>query len=114
MEAIENYINNPPQHKTLVTKLLYRNDGTIIGLTEDSVSEDQLWIPADRKEFESKYGLATHWLRVMDGKIVDIKPKAASKTMLEPGSDWQADKTFRLIAGDESQDTDGWSKKSDN
>ena len=115
IEAMENYINNPTQRKPTVTKLLYRNDGTIIGLTEDSVSEDQLWIPADREEFETKYGSATHWLRVVDGKVIDTKPKpTANKINLEPGNTWQADKTFRLIAGDESKDTDGWSKAGNN
>lgn len=116
LEAIENYINNPPPRRPpLTTKLLYRADGTIIGLTEDSVPEDQLWIPADRNEFESKYGAATQWLRVVDGKIVDTKPKAtANKLNLESGDTWQADKAFRLVVGKEnSKDTNGWSKKSD-
>lgn len=116
IEAIENYINNPPPARApAVTKLLYRKDGSIIGLTEDSVSEDQPWIPADRKEFESKYGAATHWLRIVDGKIVDTKPKSSTnKINLEPGNTWQADKTFRLVVDEnDNGDTDGWSKKSD-
>lgn len=117
LEAIENYINNPPPpRKPLVTKLLYRDDGTVIGLTEDNVPEGQAWIPADRKEFESKYGYATHWLRIVDEKIVNTKPRSTTnKINLEPGTTWQADSTFRLVVGEEnSKDTDGWDKKSDN
>lgn len=113
MQAIEEYIENPPKFASTVTKLLYNQDGIILGLTEDTVTADQPYIEVNRKEFESKYGLTYNWLRVQNGNIINVKPVADNKTKLEPGNDWQADKTFRLISGDESKDTDGWSKKSD-
>ena len=95
------------------SKLIYSEDGAIIGITEDKVTQG-LWQPVDRQAFESKHGGAPYpYLRFIDGKIIDIRPSAVIDIAkdLVPGDAWYADKTFRLIVGDRDEGTDGWKKR---
>ena len=110
-KALEELWNNPPEVYPLVSKLLYLDDGTIIGITEEREPNGP-WIQVDRKDFESKHGMGPYiWLRMIDGKIADERPISdnTKKLGLVPGDTWQADREFRLILG--SDDTNGWSKR---
>lgn len=111
LKALEDLARNPPEIYPLISKLLYREDGSIIGITDER-EPDGLWMQVDRREFESKHGSGPYvWLRLIDGVIKDERPAADArrKLGLVPGDIWRADRTFRLIL--ESDDTDGWSKR---
>ena len=111
LRALDELRANPPQIYPLVSKLLYSEDGSIIGITDEREPQGQ-WMQVDRREFESKHGQGPYvWLKLIDGKIVDERPEIdnTKKLGLVPGDTWHADREFRLILG--SDDTDGWSKR---
>ena len=111
LRALDELRANPPQIYPLVSKLLYSEDGSIIGITDEREPEGQ-WIQVDRKDFESKHGMGPYvWLKLIDGKIIDERPEIENtkKLGLILGDTWHADRGFRLILG--SDDTDGWSKR---
>ena len=111
--AYEEYLANYKPPPPPVSKLIYTEDGIILGITEDKVI-NQLWQPVDRKDFESKHGCAPyHFLRIIDDKIIDTRPSTEIKIAydLVPGDTWHADTTFRLIVGEKDANTNGWSKR---
>lgn len=110
-KALEDLGKNPPKVYPLVSKLLYSEDGAIIGITDEREPQGQ-WIQMDRRDFESKHGMGPYvWLKLVDGKVIDERPEVdhTKKLGLIPGDTWRADREFRLILG--SDDTDGWSKR---
>ena len=110
-KALDDLRKDPPRVYPLVSKLLYSEDGSIIGITDEREPQG-LWIEINRRDFESKHGLGPYiWLRLVDDKIVDERPLIdyTRKLGLVPGDTWHADREFRLIL--RSDDTDGWSKR---
>jgi hypothetical protein len=110
--AVEDYLNNPPQHNPVISRLLYTEDGAILGVSEDQPPQDYLWQQIDRKKFEQEYGHGPYiWLKMQDGKIINTRPESNNQRQLRlvSGSKWQADKMFRLIL--DSGDTDGWQER---
>jgi len=113
IKAFEDNLRNPPQHKPVISRLLYTADGVIIGISDSQYPpEDYLWQQVDRKKFEQEYGHGPYiWLRMQDGEIVNTRPEINSRRQLRlvPGSKWRADKTFRLIL--DSEESDGWQER---
>lgn len=113
--AVEDYLNNLPQHNPVISRLLYTEDGAILGVSEDQPPQGYLWQQIDRKKFEQEYGYGPYvWLKMQEGKIINTRPESNARHQMQlvPGSKWQADKMFRLIL--DSGDTDGWQKRTTN
>jgi hypothetical protein len=111
LKALEAISRDPPKIYPLVSKLLYSEDGSIIGITDEREPLG-LWMQIDREDFQSKHGAGPYlWLRFVDGEIINLRPSSDRKKKLGlvSGSTWQADREFRLILW--SDDTDGWSKR---
>lgn len=113
IQAFEDWIRSMRSFSP-VTRLLYDQDGAILGITEENPKDGELWIEIDRRDFESKYNASNIWLKLVDGKIVDTKPKPKIREMLlVPGDTWYADDDYRLIVGESDGNNSGWSRRSD-
>lgn len=102
----------PPEPS--VFRLFYRPDGTLIKLSDEIPQDGDLYMEVNEQEFRKKHDIANIFLRVIDGKIVNIKQRdPALQTQLVPGDTWHADEEQRLIVGEPSVNTSGWSRKTD-
>ena len=118
-KALEELAAQPtPEIKLPPCRLVYDSaDGTILKLTEEQAQEGETWVEVNRKEFEAKHGpIPNIYLRYINGEVVKVpRPSeiSADSHQLTPGDTWQADNEYRLITGEPSVNTSGWSRKTD-
>lgn len=114
IKAVNDALANPPVIKKLITRLVYEPaDGKLLHITVDDPKSGETWIEIDNSLIH-QYNPSNKFLRVVKGKVVSIKQSNGAKTVqLVPGDTWHADKEYRLITGEPSVNTSGWSRKTD-
>lgn len=112
LKALAEHLANPTTVKKTITRLIYDpTDGQALHITVEPAKENEAWIEIDNKLWP-QYAAQLKFLKYVNGKIINTRQIAGARTIqLVPGDTWHTDNDYRLIIGEPSVNTSGWSRK---
>lgn len=94
--------------------MVYDEDGFITDITTDAPRDGERWVETNNEEWQKGFGRhELKYVRVKNGKLVIQTPtqEEEASLALREGNTWHSDKKFRLLAGENGDNTDGWERK---
>lgn len=106
IKALEEFV--PVNPKPIVYKLTYdKETGIVNGCTIDE-NVDLPWVEISKEQYLS--GMPYRRLRVVNGKIEEIKQDSIKQLSLVEGNRWYTNKSNMLIIGNDN----GWDERKNN